>query len=63
MCTTAQNHENIHILLIYPSIDCLIKKNLRCPVQRTKTECPVQRFLLYFYAHKILYRSKQGNAD
>ena len=37
MCTTAQNHENIHILFIYPSIDRLIKKNLGCPVQRTKT--------------------------
>ena len=26
MCTTAQNHENIHILFIYPSIGRLMKK-------------------------------------
>ena len=56
MCTTAQNHENIHILFIYPSIGRLIKKNLMCPVQRTKTGVSYStNFTLQFifYSFKI----------
>ena len=66
MGTTAQNHENIHILFIYLSIGRLIKKKPGCPVQRTKTGSPVQRTktgspvqrnLLYMWTSKYFHRN------
>ena len=51
MCTTAQNHDNIHILFIYPSIGRLIKKTWGVPLNAQKQSVPFNALYSTKYWH------------